>query len=290
MSNALDKNYSQIVDNTESVDLTKELDKRLRAKTQIEMIKSAEEKDEKLLKLANETNSKNAPFSHAPMSRLTNKNSELDKKDMKAYHDDFQKFLQEEGLKTESSDINVLYTQMFKFYEQQRKLKAVGVEPPGLFKTILNSIEDLNKKNDENKKLIEQYRAEFANEKSEAKNGDLFNEIKTDMNCMKSFFEKEGLTSRTKAPAKIETIPTFIDVVEHIPEDKMPNVVYFLVPDLTLKDDVIAKYRYINMNCLPQELKRVINATLNFMSHGSDKRMLVDYCKSLLESAEKIDT
>lgn len=289
MSNALDKNYSQIIDNTELVDLAKELEKRLRAKSQEELIKTLEEKDEKLLKLANETNSKEAPFSHAPKSRLTNKNSELDKKDMKAYHDDFQKFLQEGGLKTEPIDINAHYIEMLPIYEQQRKLKAVGVKPPGLFKTILDSIEDLNKKNDKNKKLIEQYRAELTNKKTEAKDGESFNEIKIDMNCMKSFLKKECLTSMTKAPAKIETIPTFIDVVEHIPEDKMPVNVYFIVPDMTVKNADFASHRYVNMNCLPRELKRVIDATLNFKSHGSDKRMLVDYCKSLLESAEKIE-
>jgi len=289
MNNVFDKKYSEIIDNTKSVDLTKELENRLRTKAQEELIKTLEEKDKKLLKLANETNSKEAPYSHAPRSRLTNKNSELDKKDIKAYYDDFQKFLQEEGLKTESFDINTHYTEMLPIYEQQRKLKAVGVEPPGLFKTILDSIEDLNKKNDENKKLIELYRAELANEKSEAKENELFNEIKTDMNCMKSFLEKEDLTSERKVPARIQTIPLFIDVVEHIPKDKMPASVYFIVPDMTVKNVDFAPHRYINMNSLPQELKRVIDATLNFTSHGSNKRMLVDYCKSLLESAEKID-
>lgn len=169
MSNALDKNYSKIVDNKESV----------------------EEKDEKLLKIANETHTREAPF----VNEKVNINHELDLKSCKTFVEDF-----------------------------------------------------------------------------------------------KSFVMIEGLTSRTKAPAKIETIPTFIDVVEHIPEDKMPVNVYFIVPDLTVKNGALAQYRYINMNYLPEELKRVINATLNFTSHGSDKRMLVDYCKSLLESVEKINT
>jgi hypothetical protein len=68
MNNVFDKKYSEIIDNTKSVDLTKELENRLRTKAQEELIKTLEEKDKKLLKLANETNSKEAPYSHAPSS------------------------------------------------------------------------------------------------------------------------------------------------------------------------------------------------------------------------------
>jgi len=289
MNNVFDKKYSEIIDNTKSVDLTKELENRLRTKAQEELIKTLEEKDKKLLKLANETNSKEALYTDARRSRLTNKNSELDKKDIKAYYDDFQKFLQEEGLKTEPFVVDAHYIEMLPVYEKQRKLKAIGVEPPGLFKSILDSIEDLNKKNDENKKLIEQ----LANKKAEAKDNELFNEIKTDMNCMKSFLEKEGLTSGTKSPAKIQTIPTFIDVIEHIPEDKMPDSVYFLVPDdLPINDKIIAKYQFVNMNNLPQELKRVIYDVQRF-GHAYhqisvDKKDLIESCEKLLDSVKKL--
>ena len=252
------------------------------------MIKTLEEKDKKLLKLANETNSKEAPYSHAPRSRLTNKNSELDKKDIKAYYDDFQKFLQEEGLKTEPFVVDAHYIEMLPVYEKQRKLKVIGVEPPGLFKSILDSIEDLNKKNDENKKLIE-----LANKKAEAKDNALFNEIKTDMNCMKSFLEKEDLTSERKLPVRIQTIPTFIDVIEHIPEDKMPDSVYFLVPDdLPINDKIIAKYQFVKINNLPQELKRVIYDVQRF-GHAYhqisvDKKDLIESCEKLLDSVKKL--
>lgn len=288
MNNVLDKKYSEIIDNTKSVDLTKELENRLRTKAQEELIKTLEEKDKKLLKLANETNSKEAPYSHAPRSRLTNKNSELDKKDIKAYYDDFQKFLQEEGLKTEPFVVDAHYIEMLPVYEKQRKLKVIGVEPPGLFKSILDSIEDLNKKNDENKKLIE-----LANKKAEAKDNALFNEIKTDMNCMKSFLEKEDLTSERKLPVRIQTIPTFIDVIEHIPEDKMPDSVYFLVPDdLPINDKIIAKYQFVKINNLPQELKRVIYDVQRF-GHAYhqisvDKKDLIESCEKLLDSVKKL--
>jgi hypothetical protein len=288
MNNVFDKKYSEIIDNTKSVDLTKELENRLRTKAQEELIKTLEEKDKKLLKLANETNSKEAPYSHAPRSRLTNKNSELDKKDIKAYYDDFQKFLQEEGLKTEPFVVDAHYIEMLPVYEKQRKLKVIGVEPPGLFKSILDSIEDLNKKNDENKKLIE-----LANKKAEAKDNALFNEIKTDMNCMKSFLEKEDLTSERKLPVRIQTIPTFIDVIEHIPEDKMPDSVYFLVPDdLPINDKIIAKYQFVKINNLPQELKRVIYDVQRF-GHAYhqisvDKKDLIESCEKLLDSVKKL--
>jgi hypothetical protein len=146
--------------------------------------------------------------------------------------------------------------------------------------------------NDENKKLIEKHSDLLVSERSVEKEEDPdFDSLKKFILDFKSFVEKDGLTSSTSAPAQIQTIPLFINVVEHIPEDKMPRSVYFLVPDdLPINDKIIAKYRFVNMNSLPQELKRVIVATLNFGSELHDKSELIDLCKSLLESAEKINT